>query len=133
MKPSEFSRNFSLYGALIQNWNQVGADVVAQVELAGYNQPSFDPKTDAEIRPVVLIFRSAEPQGTETREFCVPVNGDAKVIDQEEITSEQQGLGTLEITCEVERYATSDDPGAIDYVTLRLRFAAVEIIDARGV
>ena len=128
--PQDFFKNTSLYGALIGTWSRVETDLVVHMELAGYNQPKFDPQIDAEIRPVVMIFRSIFAMNEETRFFSVPKNGDARVISQEMTMELGSKSGILEITCEVESYASPESVGAIDYVTLRFRFGGVEVIDA---
>ena len=129
MTPKQFAEETSLYGALIEGWTPVEADLVVHAELAGYNQPGYDEAADPEIRPVVLVFKEAAPLDEETAGFAIPANGDARVVAQE-ISGGDGGPGELELTCEVERYAEGDDPGETGWTTLRFRFAAVEIIDA---
>ena len=125
-----FFRECSLYGALIEQWNQVGSDLAAQIELADFNQPSYRPETDPEVRVVVVIFKEAKPVDSETQNFTIPANGDARVIDQESREIEQSGVGFLELTCEVERYPSEGVPGETSFTTLRFLFTGVDIIDA---
>ena len=128
--PEVFFKCFSLYGALIGTWSRVESDLVVHMELAGYNQPEFDRQLDAEIRPVVMIFKSVFAMNEETRFFSVPQNGDARVISQEMNIELGSKSGILELTCEVEIYASSESVGAVDYVTLAFRFGGVEVVDA---
>ena len=126
-----FLSEFSLYGALIEKWNQVGSDLAAQIELAGFNQPTYRPEKNPETRMVVVIFKEAKPLDSETQNFTIPANGDARVIDQESREIEQPGVGFLELTCELERYPSEGVPGETSFTTLRFLFTGVEIIDAK--
>lgn len=130
MTPADFFATTSLYEALIVHWTLVGADVVAELEIAQFNQPSFDPDHDSDCREVTLIFRGARPLNPETAAFQVPAFGDARVIDQESSVDPATGAADLELTCEVEQYPTAETAGASDYISLRLGFNAVDILEA---